>query len=278
VAALLAGLAAAPPQQLAAALAQAPPSPDVAFQRGYAELQLGRVDEAAALVEAQATEDPSDWRGWWWSAVLHLAMERPPAALVGFERVLAEFPGELAPLLGFAVSAEMIGDNARAAWAYGLVSLTDPGSNAAHFGLARVRRLLGDRHGAADALARVPSTSTASTDARLLAAEVLSEPLNSAAPTLADLSAASRALEGVDTDPARLTASRRQVLGAALGALQAGAPPDPAVYVAGASFSEPGVRSALEEACRELARRANDPAARIELVDAANAVRRRTLL
>jgi serine/threonine-protein kinase PknG len=270
-------LAAASPAQLAAALAQAPPSPDVAFQRAHAELQLGRVGEAGALIEAQVTADPADWRGRWWGAVVNVAMERPSAAFGLFEQVHSELPGELAPLLGMGMGAEVGGDDANAAWAYGLVSLTDPSSNTAHFGLARVRRRVGDRHGAADALARVSPSSTGSADARLLLAQVLSEPLTSGQPSVDDLRAASGALEGVNADPARVVTARGQVLGAALAVLRQGAPEDPTVRIAGAPFHEVGVRTALERACRDQAQRAQDRAERVALVDEANMVRPRTL-
>ena len=112
---VLASLAAAPPVQLLAALEGAPTSPDVSFQRARAYLELGDWDQAAEAVVAEATVDRDDWRVSWWEGVLDLADGDWNDASAAFEKVAAELPGELAPLLAWATAEESGGDYAAAA-------------------------------------------------------------------------------------------------------------------------------------------------------------------
>ena len=107
---VLASLAAAPPVQLLAALEGAPTSPDVSFQRARAYLELGDWDQAAEAVVAEATVNRDDWRVSWWEGVLDLADGDWNNASAAFEKVAAELPGELAPLLAWA-TAEESGDD-----------------------------------------------------------------------------------------------------------------------------------------------------------------------
>ena len=160
---VLASLAARPAGQLVVALDGLPDDADVNFQRARAHLELGGWQRAAEIVVAAGRGGPvQDWRAWWWQAVLELAEGVPKDAAEDFDRVAAELPGELAPLLGLAAAAESIGDGHRAAGLYELVAATDPASRHARAsGWRRVRRAAGDRRGAAEALRRVPSASSA---------------------------------------------------------------------------------------------------------------------
>jgi serine/threonine-protein kinase PknG len=124
---VLATLAAAPPAQLLTALEGAPTSPDVSFQRARAYLELDEWQKAAEVVVAEATGRGEDWRVCWWEGVLDLADGDWNNASAAFEKVAAELPGELAPLLAWATAEESDGDYAGAASRYDLVSATDPG-------------------------------------------------------------------------------------------------------------------------------------------------------
>ena len=149
---VLASLAAAPPVQLLAALEGAPTSPDVSFQRARAYLELGDWDQAAEAVVAEATVNRDDWRVSWWEGVLDLADGDWNNASAAFEKVAAELPGELAPLLAWATAEESGDDYGGAMTRYDLVSATDPGYATAAFGLARCRQARRDRSGTAAAL------------------------------------------------------------------------------------------------------------------------------
>ncbi len=274
---VLASLAAASPPQLLAALEGMPDGPEIAFQRARAYLELGEWKRAADVVVGQAVADPHDWRGRWWQAVLELVEGVPRDATEDFDRVAAELPGELAPLLGLATAAESSGDTQRAAALYQLVAATDPGHVSASFGLARIRRAAGDRRGAAEALRRVPSASSAHQAAQVALCSVLIGDEQASGPSLDDLMAASDVLLRLNGD-ARLNASiKRDLLIAALDLVDATpAAPAPAP-VAGVPLKEDALRGALEETCRTLAKLSLTDSERVALVDEANAFRPRSL-
>jgi serine/threonine-protein kinase PknG len=269
---VLASLAAASPAQVLAALEGLPPSPDGEFQKARAHLELGQDDQAAAVIAGQGAEYPDDWRGWWWQAVLQLADDRPKEAAEDFERVAAELPGELAPLLGMAMAAEAGGDPAGATPLYDLISATDPGVGNACFGLARCRLAEGDTPGAAAALRRVPATSSAHLAAQALLCSVLSHG------DLDDLVAASTVLARLNGDDRRKGQLKRELLLAALEMVDAGTNGPTGVEVAGVPFEERPLRSALEQTCRSLAKLSPSDEERLRLVDEANFFRPRTLL
>ena len=145
----------------------APDRPSWSFHLARLAIDEGDLDEAAAALDT-AGGPPGGWRAAWWRGVLALAADAPLDAQPLFAAVAAELPGERAPKLALAVAheqaAEAVGRRRRAgrrhlaeaARYYGLVAATDVTYASAMFGLARVRSALGDRSGAADALALVP--------------------------------------------------------------------------------------------------------------------------
>ncbi len=274
---VVASLAAASPAQLLAALEGMPDGADVRFQRARAYLELGEWKRAADVVVGQTIADPQDWRGRWWQAVLELVEGVPKDAIDDFDRVAAELPGELAPLLGLAAAAESSGDNQRAAALYELVAATDPGYVTASFGLARIRRAAGDRRGAAEALRRVPSASSAHRAAQVALCAVLTEDRPASGPDVDDLTAASDVLVRLSGD-ARLYASvKRDLLIAALHLVEAPPAAPTVAEVAGVPLKEDALRAALETACRALAKLSPTDSERVALVDEANAFRPRSL-
>src|SRR5262249_26634132 len=220
-------LAAAPPAQLLTALEGATPSPDVTFQRARAYLELGDWQQAADLMVALAASGDEDWRVWWWEGVLDLANGEYKAACEAFEKVAAELPGELAPLLALATANESAGQQNEAAPLYDLVSATDPSYATAAFGLARSRRTMGDRHGAAAALHRVPPKSSAYQAAQARLCRILSENGAAGAPNVDDLMSASSALAHITGDPRVRAALTPDILTPGLSLIGPHPPPHP---------------------------------------------------
>jgi serine/threonine-protein kinase PknG len=152
------------------------------------------------------------------------------------------------------------------------VARTDPAFTTAAFGLARSRAACRDRAGALAAYAAVPATSRAYDDAQLARIACLLTD----GPGFADVRAAAAALESLTLDAEPRTRLTVRVLRAALALLGDGLPPDPAAKLAGVALTEDDLRRGLERCYRALAHRTDDRDARIQLVDAANAVRPRT--
>jgi serine/threonine-protein kinase PknG len=275
---VLASLAAAPPAQLLTALEGATPSPDVTFQRARAYLELGDWQQAADLIVRLAATNGEDWRVWWWEGVLDLVNGEYKAACEAFEKVAGELPGELAPLLAVATAREAGGQPAEAAPLYDLVSATDPSYATAAFGLARTRRIVGDRRGGAAALHRVPSKSSAYQAAQARLCRILSENGAAGAPNVDDLMSASSALDHITGDPGMRAALTRDILTAGLSLIGRDPAAGPGIELAGVAMEEQSVRRALERVCRTLAKLSPTDRERFALVDQANAYRPKTLL
>ena len=140
------------------------------------------------------------------------------------------------------------------------------------FGLARLRAQRGDLNGALDALDRVPATSGSYVEARRRRADLLA--YNGAG--LSDLSAALVSVDEVTLDPVDRAQLNVRVLDSALQVvLDQGPRPD--VTIAGHPAQESALRDALEEAYRRFAELHEPGPERVELVDAANRIRRWTL-
>jgi serine/threonine-protein kinase PknG len=198
---------------------------------------------------------------------------------VEFDRVYGDLPGELAPKLALAVSAELGGDLAAAARLYDVVATTDPGHTTACFGLARCRLAAGDRLGAVAAYNQVPELSSSYLEAQLCAARALVVATGSPAPALDDLTRACAAIDRLALDGEQRASLARDLFDAALLLLRTGhVHADPRVTVLGEPLTERRLREGLERAYRALARLAATPAERIRLVDLANAVRPRSLV
>jgi serine/threonine-protein kinase PknG len=290
---LVGGLASAPgtaPQDMLDALATAPAdSMEARLWRARAALDLGDTNMAgyelteAAKLDAQGAvvpELPFDWRISWFRGLLALASRRPRDARIAFEHVYDMVPGEIAPKLALAVSAECCGDYFPAARLYELVWRTDRSYVSAAFGLARVYLAQGDRSGALDVLESVPDRSS-----HYLAAQVAVIAIRTALTTAdrtaeRDLLDAGGRVERLPLDAERKASLGADVLRAGINWLRAGAPnssgrPD-LNRLLGYPLTERELRFGLERCYRSLARLASDADRRIELVDQANSVRPRT--
>jgi serine/threonine-protein kinase PknG len=285
---MLANLSSTDPDEVISALTSTPPTLETRLRLTRTLVAVDATRAAEVLTEI-AADDIVDWRLTWWRAMIALEQGRHEEAIDAVRRVMLELPGEIAPRLAVAVAAEAaalsesgpqrrVEPSTVAARNYRLVAQSDPSYASASFGLARMCLALGDRAGAAAALAAVPATSSANAAAQSQLCRVLCSDVNEQPPQLSDLAAASATLADLRVDRLQRGALRRDLLTTVLTQLHSGAiSPDPQRQLAGAELSEFGVRSALDETYRALARLAATPAERIQLVDEANRHRPRTL-
>jgi serine/threonine-protein kinase PknG len=253
------------------------PSPDVCFQRARAYLELGDWQRAAEAIVVQAANNGEDWRVWWWEGVLDLGNEEWKNAATAFERVCAELPGELAPLLGTATAEESAGEDASAARLYDLVSGTDPGYATAAFGLARTRVRMNDRPGAASALRRIPARSSSYQAAQAALCRLLSEGSTGEGPAAEDLAGAAAALDQISSDAKLRAALTRDILSAGLSLVERNPGAASGGEVIGVPLDEKSIRLALEKVCRTLAKLSPTDGERFALIDQANSFRPWTL-
>ncbi|GAA1201190.1 serine/threonine-protein kinase [Prauserella alba] len=279
---VLAATLGADPRAAIEALAGAPrESIEVRLRVVRARIELGELAEAnrqlqAAQYLAIKAGFPHDWRIDWYRGLIELAGGRARVAHVAFDTVYDELPGETAPKLAMAFSAEATGEYFTASRLYELVWRTDRSYVSAAFGLARVYLAQGARASAIEVLESVPATSTHHVPAQLAAIKVKITPVAGQQVTEADLVDASARLERLNLDAERRTRLAIEVLSAALdwvGANERSA----GTRVLGCGLDDRDVRLGLESHHRSLARLVSTAAERIELVDKANALRPRTL-
>jgi serine/threonine-protein kinase PknG len=259
-------------------LEQAPePTVEVEFRLALALIEAGQFVRASGVLSECEEDDPFDWRVAWYRGVAAMADGDPAQAEDRFREVYRKLPGEPAPKLGLASALEECGVPSHAAPWYDLVSRTHPELTSAAFGLARCRLATNDPTGAVEALARVPTTSSATVAAtaaraRILLSETYGPPASEA------VAAAAAEVDRLPEELAQRVELTGLVLERSLEICRSnGRPADLPRSVLGHEFSELGIRLGLEETYRELARRAASVDERIRLVDRANHVRPRTV-
>ncbi|MFF5917594.1 tetratricopeptide repeat protein [Streptomyces flavochromogenes] len=279
----LAGLAAAAPGELLAALQAAPaPSAELRLRTLRAELELGDLPSAARTLAGLEERDPDDWRVVWYRGVASLVTGDHEHAALAFDAVYDAFPGEPSPKLALGICAEVLGQLDNAAEYYRLVWATDPSFVSAAFGLARVQLAAGDRIGAVQTLESVPEASIHYTAARVATVRARLRRRPAWEPLAADLTAAAAqvsALQGFGLDAVRREQLSTEVLGTALDWVLSGSPgaePGGGALLLGSELDERGLRFGLERSYRVLARLAQQGEERIELVERANRFRPRT--
>jgi serine/threonine-protein kinase PknG len=252
---------------------------EIDLRLARAHLDAGQWDEAEAILAEIQRADAWEWRVPWYQGLLALERGDFEAARERFDSVADDIPGELAPRLALAVTAEAIGDTGTAAELYDLVSRTDPGITSAAFGLARCLKAEGDRAGAVEAYRRVPEPSSAYTQAQMLAARARLERPDGTAPSAADLSEVAASIEQLALDKEQKARLTRDLFESALATLTDGRlAPQPGVQIVGVALEEGAVRCGLERAYRALARVAVEDSERVKLVDHANDVRPRSMV
>jgi serine/threonine-protein kinase PknG len=274
-AAWLAGVSVHDGAQRLRALEQAPQvTVEVQLAKAHAAIDAGMFATADRLVDGLLTENPWEWRAVWLSGLRALAQHHGDAAATAFNTVLSQVPGELAPKLALALACEATGTLDLAEQLYAACAATDASYVApAAFGLARTRASRGDLNGALAALDLVAPTSGAYVDARRRRAELLTRSDRG----LDDLTAAAAAVEPLAIDERDRQLMLVRVFTAALAHVRRSGE-QPATRVAGVAATEPELRTAAEAAFRRVAMLTSDRAERVRLVDAANAVRPRTLV
>jgi serine/threonine-protein kinase PknG len=268
--------------ELIEALTHAPQnSVEVRLRMLRARTELGDIARASGELEIarRLSQDPHDWRLHWHRGLLELAMRRPTEARASFDAVYDALPGEAAPKLALAISAEYQRDYFAAARFYEQVWRTDRSYVSAAFGLVRVYLAQGARAGAIEVLESVPDTSSHYVAAQVASIKIKARAHEAAQLIEPDLYDAARRLERLTLDAERRTQLSAEVLEAAYGWVQAGKPGarQAGGSVLGCGLSERELRFGLERCYRALARLAGTPEQRHELVDRANAIRPRTL-
>lgn len=233
-------------------------------------LDLGDVAKATRKLDELAERVGWQWRLIWFRAVAELLTADYDSATKHFTEVLDTFPGELAPKLALAATAELAG-NPDAVKFYDTVWSTDNNVVSAGFGLARARSADGDREGAVRTLDAVPATSRHFTTARLTSAMALLSGRSMGELTEEQIRDAARRVEALpDTEP-RVLQIRALVLGTALDWI--GENKASTNHILGFPFTPHGLQLGVEASLRGLARVAPTRAHRYALVDMANAVR-----
>ncbi|WP_280316442.1 serine/threonine-protein kinase [Nocardia wallacei] len=267
-----------------------PDSPTAELEEGLAAvrayLDLREVDRARAELDRLAPSYPADWRIDWYRGIAELGVGRFERAYENFELAHGTVPGEVAPQLALAATAELLlQDSATddpdrwrraAAEYYRAVWRVDRGLASAAFGLARRQVADGDRAAAVATLQQVPEVSRHHNAARLTACLLqVSRPPEEL--TQADLSEAQARLAALRDDPRQLQ-MQAVVLGAALAWVRAGGraePPDATIL--GVPYTKAGLREGLESVLRTAARTSPRRLHRYALVDLANRIRPQSL-
>jgi serine/threonine-protein kinase PknG len=237
-------------------------------------LDLGDVAKATRKLDDLAERVGWPWRLVWFRAVSEMLTGDYDSATRHFTEVLDTLPGELAPKLALAATAELAGSRVEGAHQrrfYDTVWSTDNGVISAGFGMARSQSAAGDRDGAVRTLDQVPVMSRHFTTARLTSAVTLLSGRSTSVITEQQIRDAARRVEALpDTEP-RVLQIRALVLGTAMDWLTENTASTN--HILGFPFTEHGLQLGVESALRSLARVAPTQAHRYALVDLANSVR-----
>jgi serine/threonine-protein kinase PknG len=280
----LATLATLEPAQLTAVLTGAvageqgtPPavaeSPETLLALARARIVTGDLTGAATALAAVAARDPLDWRIPWHEGLAELAAGRTGGARQAFDAVYDQLPGDLAPKLALAFTAEAAGDQVLATRYFRLVLTVDRSYVSAAFGLARTLLHAGDRAGAISALSAVPENSSYHVAAQIAAVRIrVSPPAGAQFVSAADIAEAGRGLGRLALDPTAVQQVTTEVLSAALDRLRAREPLDGS-QILGCDSTERSLRFGLERSYRAQAQLTSDRRRRTQLVDLANSIR-----
>ncbi|EGD53787.1 serine/threonine-protein kinase [Gordonia neofelifaecis] len=274
------------------------PSLELDLAEARAHLELGNLDTALQLLREVAVHHGDSWRLQWYLGICSLLNAEPELAFERFHEVLEAMPGEVAPKLAVAGTAELIGywlsaeeytSNDQMAqverWYeiarqnYHDLWLTDHGIVSAAFGLARMI-LAEDRYdGAIEPLDEVPTTSRHYGTAQISAIVTLVHGRQPSEVTRSELFEAAERFEEISWDDPRRGRLQLIILGTALGWIDAHLHEDHAADdFLGFPFNEHGLRAGTERSLRELAKATRDNRAhRFLLVDLANLIRPATL-
>ncbi|MDT7756653.1 MAG: serine/threonine-protein kinase PknG, partial [Mycobacterium sp.] len=243
---------------------------ELPLMEARALLDLGDVAKANRKLDDLADRVGWRWRLVWFRAVADLLSADYESATKHFTEVLDTLPGELAPKLALAATAEL-SRTADEGTFYKTVWNTDNGIISAGFGLARAQSADGHRDAAVETLDQVPPTSRHFTTARLTSAVTLLSGRSGSEVTEQQIRDAAHRVEALpDTEP-RVLQIRALVLGTAMDWLADNTASTN--HILGFPFTEHGLRLGVEASLRGLARVAPTQAHRYALVDLANNIR-----
>jgi serine/threonine-protein kinase PknG len=238
-----------------------------------ASILTGYLPGAASALASASAKDQGDWRVSWYQGLAALAAGQYVQAREAFDAVYDALPGELAPKLALACTAEAAGDQLLATRYYRMVWTIDRSYVSAGFGLARTLLHAGDRAGAIAALTGVPDTSSYYVAAQLAAVRIrVFPPTGRPCVSSGDLRDAGAGITKLKLDQTALEQVTAEVLQAALDRLRAREPLDPGQLL-GCDGNERSLRFGLERSYRAQAQLTSDRRRRTELVDLANTVR-----
>jgi serine/threonine-protein kinase PknG len=250
-------------------------SVDLPLMEVRALLDLGDVAKANRKLDDLAERVGWRWRLVWFKAVAQLLTGDYDSAIKHFSEVLDTFPGELAPKLALAATAELAGTSDERPY-YETVWHTDNNIISAGFGLARAQSVEGDRAGAVTTLDEVPIGSRYFTTARLTSAVTLLSGRSAHELSEQQIRDAARRVEALPATEPRVLQIRALVLGTAMDWIADNqASPN---LILGFPFTDHGLRLGVEASLRSLARVATSQVHRYALVDLANEVRPVTTL
>ncbi|MFC9432307.1 tetratricopeptide repeat protein [Nocardia sp. NPDC057030] len=251
-----------------------------------AHLDLGEVEQARESLARLLPAHRADWRIDWYTGIAELCCAGYAQAYEHFDRVHSMVPGEIAPLLALAATAELLlqtdaNPDEPNRWRqaateyYRSVWRNTRGVASAAFGLARRLAVDGDVFTAVSTLQQVPDSSRHHNAARMTACLLLvTKPV--AELTQADLDAAAAHLYALPDEP-RLMQLQAIVLAAALAWLNNGGKPEGRSTILGFRYTEDGLRGGLESVLRAVARTTQNRLHRYALIDLANDIRPRSL-
>lgn len=263
-----------------------PETAELEFTLAEARIRLD-MGESAAVLYLLSRLPHYDWRVDWFTGLAELREQNYERAYDAFDAVLQVLPGEIAPKLALAATAELVlqhwDSEDREQWRsyaekfYATVWRTDRAVVSAAFGLARQLSADGRVSDAVAALDEVPPTSRHFTTARMTAVLLLLTAAPVAELDEATLHLAAARVQTLPPGEHRVLQMRVLVLGAALAWLQSGHQPKrPNATLFGAPFTERDLRDGTETGLRALARGAPGRKHRYALVDLANAIRAKT--
>jgi serine/threonine-protein kinase PknG len=233
-------------------------------------LDLGDVAKANRKLDDLSDRVGWRWRLVWFRAVAQLLSADYESATKHFAEVLDTLPGELAPKLALAATAEL-GGAADEGTFYKTVWNSDNGVISAGFGLARAQSASGARDAAVKTLDQVPATSRHFTTGRLTSAVTLLSGRSDSEITEQQIRDAARRVEALPETEPRVLQIRALVLGTAMDWLAENTASTN--HILGFPFTDHGLQLGVEAALRGLARLAPTQAHRYALVDLANSVR-----
>lgn len=221
-------------------------SVELPLMEARALLDLGDVAKANSKLDQLEDRVGTPWRLTWYRGMAALLNGDYDQATKHFTAVLDFLPGEIAPKMALAATAELAGDEKNLDF-YRTVWSTDNSVISAGYGLARTLAARGERAEAVRMLDNVPPTSRHFTTARLTSAVTLLSGRTLSEVTEDDIREAARRVEALPETEPRVLQIRALVLGTALDWIKSNH--STGHHILGVPFTKRGLRQGLNDAC-----------------------------